>query len=604
MKQTPIYVFMRLLFLIFFIVSLQIQAQKVACHSHNDYVQQVPFWLAYTAGAKSIEADVFLMNDELAVAHTAKEINPNKTLQKLYLEPINGILGNNFNSFVELQLLVDIKTEAKSTLNKIIQELSAYPLIIKKIRESNHKFRIVISGNRPQDYDSYPDYILFDHQQIENLDKVNPNKVGLVSFSFQKFSKWNGKGRIIDAELTKLQEVINKVHSIDKPIRFWASPDSKTTWFTLTQLGVDFVNTDTPAECVKYLKTLETNLITADFGKIPQNTLPNPKKTPKNIILMIGDGNGLAQISAGYLANGQRLNMARIKNVGFISTQSADDFTTDSAAGATAIATGKKTKNRYIGLDPNGQNLSNIFEILATQKQYNTGIVTTDELTGATPAAFYGHTTDRGNESDLKNDFLKSSVNVFACGGQARFDSLDWVKTERKMLKSINEIGISRHNRVGYFGAKSSMPYKTQNRGDFLPQATQQTLEYLTNQKKPFMLMIENGLIDNAGHNNDAKNVIAEELDFDQAIGVAMNYVDTHPETLLIITADHETGGLTLPHGTKNQIELQFHSDDHSGILVPIFAYGRGAELFAGIDDNTSVFKKIIHLLKIEPNKP
>ncbi|MCU0324113.1 MAG: alkaline phosphatase [Spirosomaceae bacterium] len=591
---------MRLPFLLLFLISIQLHAQRVACHSHNDYVHPVPFWMAYSAGAKSIEADVFLVNDDLVVAHTAREIEATKTFRKLYLEPINGLLSNSFDSFDELQLLVDVKTEPQTTLNKIIQEFNQFPLILRKIQESNHKFRIVISGNRPKDYGNYPDFILFDHQQLEDLEKINLAKVGLVSFSFQKFSKWNGKGRIIDAEMKVLQDVIKKVHSLAKPVRFWATPDSKTTWFSLAQMGVDFVNTDNPFGCISYLNSLDSNLVAVDFGQIPQNTLPKVKSSPQNIILMIGDGNGLAQISAGYLANGQRLNMARIKNVGFISTQSADDFTTDSAAGGTALATGKKTKNRYVGLDPSGQTLNNIFEILNTQKGYNTGIVTTDELTGATPASFYGHTNDRGNIQDLKKDFLKSSVNVFASGGSARFDSLDWVKNERKMLKSIGEIGSANGNRIGCMEATKDMPYITQKRGDFLPQATQQTLDYLTKKKKPFMLIVENSHIDNAGHDNFAQGVVSEEIDFDQAIGVAMRYVDLHPKTLLVITADHETGGVTIPHGTKNQMELQFHSDDHSGILVPIFAYGRGADLFSGIDDNTSVFKKILHLLKIK----
>src|SRR5690606_34484904 len=148
-------------------------------------------------------------------------------------------------------------------------------------------------------------------------------------------------------------QTIHKAHSFGKPFRFWATPDSKTSWKALTDMGVDFINTDMPFACASYLGTLES--------RIYKNKMTSSVYTPsyksdkknipvKNIILLIGDGNGLNQISSAVLANGGELTLTQFKSIGFIKTQSADDFTTDSAAAGTALATGTKTYNRAIGV--------------------------------------------------------------------------------------------------------------------------------------------------------------------------------------------------------------------------------------------------------------
>jgi len=243
--------------LFLFWISNSIIAQNTAdfqIHSHNDYLQNVPFWKAFSAGAASFEADVFLIDDSLYVAHTLNEIDTLRTFERLYLEPILKSIELGFEKPENLQLLIDVKSEAYSTLDALIKTLRNYPEIIE-----SDVFSIVISGNRPKasEYINYPDFILFDYQSLDEI--TNPSileKIRLVSLSFRNFSDWNGKGSLTPEDLGKVTSIIEKAHSFGKPFRFWATPDSKTAWKALVHLGVDFINTDRPFECTQYLNTL------------------------------------------------------------------------------------------------------------------------------------------------------------------------------------------------------------------------------------------------------------------------------------------------------------------------------------------------------------
>ncbi|MFH6603186.1 phosphatidylinositol-specific phospholipase C/glycerophosphodiester phosphodiesterase family protein [Maribacter algicola] len=226
-------------------------------HSHNDYLQNVPFWKALSASASSVEADVFLVGDELLVAHTQNEIDTLRNLEKLYLKPLAKSLEIGFIDGQPFQLLIDIKSEAYGTLDAIVASIKKYPSII-----NSNSVSIVISGNRPKasEYIDYPDFIHFDYQ---SLDAVNDTsileKIALVSLSFKNFSAWNGKGRPTSEDEKKIVSAIEKAHALGKPFRFWATPDSKTAWKTLVHLGVDFINTDMPFECAGYLNKLNAN---------------------------------------------------------------------------------------------------------------------------------------------------------------------------------------------------------------------------------------------------------------------------------------------------------------------------------------------------------
>jgi alkaline phosphatase len=556
-------------------------------HSHNDYLQSVPFWNAFGAGCNSVEADVFLKDEQLFVAHTKSEINT-KTLRKTYLEPINELIINDELKGRELQLLIDIKTEANSTLNKIISEINDFP----SLKNQDSPLKIIISGNRPKDFNGYPSFILFDYQETGEFEKIKFEKVGMVSYSFQRFSKWNGKGRLIHSDEAKLKEVIDKVHKSGKKIRFWASPDNPTAWFTLSEMGVDFINTDKPFDCTNYIKSLKSSLALNNYQKAIEK-INHEKINRKGVFIVIGDGCGLAQWSSAMINSGP-LHIEKIKNIGLSKTQAADEFTTDSAAGGTAIATGVKTNNRYIGKDPMGKSLPTLFEIIET-KDFFKGIVTTDNIAGATPASFYAHVQERDSTIRITDFLNESSVNLMI--GQA-------TETQKNIITQKYNLTNPNDNNAELKGTKNAVlfdkiPYITEKRGDFLRNSTHLVLNEIARSNKDFIVMIENGHIDGAGHANKASETLNEVLDLDNTIGIIMDFIDKNPECTLIVTADHETGGATLPHADKKgNPEIRFHSDDHTGIPVPVFAYGAGASLFSGIYENTEIHKKILELVK------
>jgi len=213
-------------------------------HSHNDYEQASPFSLAYQHRFGSIEADIWLKDGNIFVAHDAKDIQPARTLAALYLDPIKQILQEQKNIYPQQQkmfLLIDIKTEAISTLDALIQLLHQYPSIIQQ-----KNIIIAISGNRPKpnQYGDYPKFIYFDGRPTEAYDKQSLKKVALISEAFYKFSLWKGEGAIKEEEKKKMLAAVGVSHQLKKPFRFWATPDTKDAWKTLMNIEADFLNTD------------------------------------------------------------------------------------------------------------------------------------------------------------------------------------------------------------------------------------------------------------------------------------------------------------------------------------------------------------------------
>ncbi|MBN3520261.1 alkaline phosphatase [Algoriphagus lutimaris] len=596
----------RLIFtILFFAYSISVLAQQepdFRIHSHNDYLQKAPFWEAFGAGATSIEVDVILQDGHLMAAHEKESIHPSKTIQSLYLDPIREGLQNGVIGEVTFHLLVDLKTAALPTL-EVLQEIMQDYQDLSYSSNNPNGLKLIISGNRPdvEQYTSYPEWMFFDYQSKELTPELPWSKIGMVSLSFRQFSIWNGKGRMVEGQRVGLQNFIDLVHSFDKPVRFWGTPDSKTAWKAFYEMGVDFINTDYPYEAQQYLKNLTSYVY--------QNPSIQPTYTPKfeldgvespvqNIILMIGDGNGLAQISSALFANGNALTLTNLKKIGLVKTQAADDFTTDSAAGATAYATGQKTNNRALGVSPDGEVLGNLPDILEGYG-FNSGIITTDQLTGATPASFYAHHPERDDSDQIASYLAKSKLDLFIGGGRETFSS---------QINHLNQAGFTiiedfssvDLERAGYFVATGSLPKMLEGRGDYLIKSAGFAFDFFEEKQAPFFLMIEAANIDSGGHSNSTSTIISEMLDFDRTIGKALQFADEHPGTLVIITADHETGGVSIPQGdiSSATLELAFHSDDHTGIMVPIFAYGAHSSDFQGVYENTEVFTKIMNLVK------
>jgi alkaline phosphatase len=590
------------LFILAFCIAIQfVGAQQFKIHSHNDYLQNVPFWNAYANGLNSIEVDIFLKNDTLFATHGELEIIKDRTIENLYLQPIQRAMSLQLGNPGELQLLIDIKSEPYSTLKKLISILKKYPNIINKKQIS-----IVISGNRPmvKEYLNYPDYIHFDYQNLEDIQNDSIwTKVALISLNFKKYSLWNGKGRLTADDYKTVKSVIDKAHSYSKPFRFWGSPDSKTAWKAFMDLGVDYINTDLPYASSSYLNKLD--------HRVYQNTVSSEVYTPKfesdqknspveNVILLVGDGNGLSQISSAVLANGGDLTLTQLKSIGFLKTQAADDFTTDSAAAGTALATGEKTNNRAIGVNAKGSPLINITELL-DEKGFVTGCITTDDITGATPSAFYAHRKDRSDTKGILSDLSKSKLSLIIGGGAEEFEK-ETADMGFTVVDSTKAIGRSTEKRVAHFISKYSVPSILEGRGAVLAEATKNGLAFLSAKNAPFFLMIEGAKIDSYGHHNNVSGIVSEGIDFDRAITEAVKFADATGKTLVIVTADHETSGFSIPQGNleNGMIEGDFTTHDHTGTMVPIFAYGPQSQEFQGVYENNAVFGKILKVLNIK----
>lgn len=328
-------------------------------------------------------------------------------------------------------------------------------------------------------------------------------------------------------------------------------------------------------------------------------------KPVRNIILMIGDGMGLTHVASGMYANRGELTTTNIKTCGYLKTQSYDNFTTDSAAAGTALASGKKTKNGYVGTDPEGRAIESIAEQLAA-KGYATGVVTTDYLDGATPAAFYAHQNSRNMSKEILGDLAKSKLTFFAGASSERID-----EKRPELWSELDEAGFtvtrsyagkpeSKIGRLAVIPELKNGDLLKESRGDFLPATTKYALEYLSEKsRKGFFVMVEGACIDKGSHSNDFGVIVQEMLDFDRAVEAAIRFAEKDGHTLVIITADHETGGLCLGNSgniEKGGLSGTFSSTNHTPVIVPLFAYGPYSDMFRGVQDNTDVAKKIMEI--------
>lgn len=328
-------------------------------------------------------------------------------------------------------------------------------------------------------------------------------------------------------------------------------------------------------------------------------------KKPKNVILMIGDGMGVAHVFAGLTANGGHLFLDNFKCVGFSKTQSSDNYITDSAAGGTALSTGQKTYNGAIAVNTDTVPIKTILE-MAEEKNLATGLVSTSAITHATPASFIAHQGSRGSYEDIAADFVKTDIDVFIGGGYKHFaqraDKRDLTKELEKkgyqVVRSMDEIAKVKSGKLAGLTADEHNEVYPKRKMD-LPVSTQTAINILDQNKNGFFIMVEGSQIDWGGHANNTIYVVNEMLDFDRAIGKALEFASKDGETLIIVTADHETGGMALTGGdmAKGRVKAGFVSGDHTAVMVPVFAYGPGAENFTGIMENTDIAKKIMKLL-------
>ena len=370
----------------------------------------------------------------------------------------------------------------------------------------------------------------------------------------------------------------------------------------------------------------------------------NNEPQVKNVIYLIGDGMGFGAVSSLLLTEEEPTGFEISSPViGLSETCSANNYVTDSAAGGTALATGTRTNNGYAGADPDGNQLTSVLRKAQTYGM-KTGIVVNTTLTEATPAAFYAGVTSRKFVYDIAKQFTESEVDLAIGGGLDHFigrpDSLDLTATliEKGYDVYLNWESVLETESDKFVGILPlyDLHRREENNGTasaaegqevclaaqmaalnedttrehlseptvYLEKATTKALEVLSrDHEKGFFLMIESAIIDGYGHNNDGEGMIVEMQEFNRTLNKMIEYVNQHPETLLVVTADHETGGTGVyynGHTPANEgpLRLKFSTSGHTGTVVPIFAYGAGAENFAGVMKNTDIPKKIDALIR------
>lgn len=346
---------------------------------------------------------------------------------------------------------------------------------------------------------------------------------------------------------------------------------------------------------------------------VMENPYPVEKIVPptgtkvKNVILMIGDGMSLMHVYSAWTANRGKLYLENCEATGLSKTYCANKLITDSGAGGTAMAIGQKTNYHSVGVDVNGNPQPSLIK-LAKQKGLSAGVAVTCRLWDATPADFCCHNTDRDNEDEIIADYVNCEADYVVGGGAKKFENR---KDGRNIFKELEQKGYQvarsweecKNLKSGkIFAVTDSVdtPLPAE-RGDRLAQSSLKGIELLNQNPNGFFMMIEGSQLDDYGHFNDLDLLMQETHDFDRTVGKILEWAAKDGETLVVVTADHETGGLTLIDGDKDkgEIKCKFSTTGHSGVMVPVYAFGPGAELFTGIYENTDIFHKIKSLLNL-----
>lgn len=627
--------------------SITFAQQQILIHSHNDYEQRVPFYQAYAQQVASIEADVYATNrkDELLVAHNKEDLGAAPTLDESYIKPIVALYKKNNgkawkNSDKTFILLIDLKTPANPTLDILVKKLKTYPEVFDP-SVNPYAVRVVISGDGPApvDFTKYPSFISFDGNGLDYTSEQLKH-IAMISLPFKDYSQWNGKGTMIRDEYNKVTKAIEAVHALNKPIRFWGTPDGVTAWNTFHNIGVDYINTDRVEACTDYFyhfdnknyhiagnsaevsddvaRAKRLDKTTVGFQGFNNKRLQLTKgidiyqptylndgadKLIKNVILLIGDGMGLSQVCAAETVN-RGLSMLLLKHIGLQKTSSKDAYTTDSAAAGSALATGQSNSNRHISAADDGTPYPSMTDVLFPEG-YACGVVTLGNVADATPAAFYGHSVERDNSDEITNWLLDGKLTLLNGSGMEVFTKRkdgrnlkEELKGKYRVTTSIDEINTV-NDKVVCIDERMEKA-ATEETLTLLAEATKEAIKKLSGaSNKGFFLIVEGAKIDYAGHANSLPGSILETLSFDMAVAEALKFADSNGETLIIITGDHETGGLTLVDGEldKGHITARYMTDDHTPIMLPVYAYGPGADKFGGVYKNTQIFHKIKTLL-------
>ncbi len=332
---------------------------------------------------------------------------------------------------------------------------------------------------------------------------------------------------------------------------------------------------------------------------------PTTGKKVKNVILMIGDGMSLMHIQAAWTCNRGHLWLENSMATGLSETPATNRLVTDSGSGGTSLATGHKTVYHAVGVDPLGKPLTTLCD-LAKKAGKDAGIAVTCRLWDATPCDFISHNIDRDNEEELVGLFPDCGIDYVFGGGAKKFVNRkdgrnifnELEAKGYKILRSFDDLQNWNNSRVWCVPFEGDTP-EPDERGDMLAKASLKGMDLMNKNKNGFFMMVEGSQLDDYGHWNQLDMLMKETLDFDQTIGAVMKWAEQDGETLVVVTADHETGGMTVHGGelAEGKVTCHFSSTDHTGTMVPVYAYGPGSELFTGFYSNTDIYWKIKYLM-------
>ncbi len=385
--------------------------------------------------------------------------------------------------------------------------------------------------------------------------------------------------------------------------------------FVLVLLALLVITAYAPAQ--NYQQTPGEPEVDLSFYTPPADTAPlplSPSTQVKNVILLIGDGMGIAHVEAASLkATGVsgRLDMERMPVTGLSNTNSTSNIVTDSAAGGTALSTGFRTNNYMIARDPDGKNLKTLAEA-AREAGMSAGLAVTCGVTHATPASFSAHVENRKMEDVIAEQMVNNRIDVILGGGKEYFipstETGSKRKDEKNILNTARDLGYNiietredliKAEKLPLLGIFSISALKTEAPEPTLAEMTDRAITLLSKNEKGFFLMVEGSQIDWAAHSNKADQAIRQTLLFDQAVKTALDFAAKDGKTLVLVTADHETGGMAIEE-EKKELSFDWTSRDHTGTPVPVFACGPGAIKFTGVMNNTDIPKKIGEILGLK----
>ncbi|MDY5970032.1 MAG: alkaline phosphatase [Bacteroidales bacterium] len=330
----------------------------------------------------------------------------------------------------------------------------------------------------------------------------------------------------------------------------------------------------------------------------------------KNVIFVVGDGTGVAQVYASVTQAGEKSAFLRFPVSGFSRTYCLDRYSTDSGAGGTALVCGHKVNYHAVGEAPDGTDYPSFLVLANQQLGKSSGFVVTSSVLDATPASTYAHVPDRKMKEDISLQMARCPHQVMIGGDYGHFlpsrrkDDKSPIDTLRargyEVTFSLDSMLSSKSDRLCLLFGKDEYPPSAKKRNGLLCKGVVKAIEVLDKNPNGFTLLVEGSQIDWACHNND-KNYMMEELaDFDKVLNTILDWAEKDGNTLVVVTADHETGGLTLPDGDleRGTVTARYTTLNHTGVMVPVFAYGPGSERFTGIMQNTDIFHKIMNLMQ------